>query len=146
VTGSKAPAFLLATSIIGGLACAFFALAGRLRWAFLTMGLLVAALLVGVNTTIIPKIDPFLSPRAAAPATPVEALGGATLAIFEMNRSWEYGLDFYLDRALPEWTPSMPAATWVWTTRQGAADLASRARLTVIARLSAEAWLVRMEK
>jgi hypothetical protein len=105
----------------------------------------MAVLLVGVNIEILPKVDPFLSPRKAARATPREALKGANLAILDMNRSWEYGLDFYLDRALPEWTPATPAPGWVWTSEPGAAKLASRAKISVIARISEQAWLVRIE-
>ncbi len=146
LTGSEASAVLLATAIVGGIVCVCFALTGRLRSAFMTIGVLMALLLMGINSAISPKVDPFLSPRAAARATPPEALGGQSLAIFDLNRSWEYGLDFYLDRALPEWTPSMPAPSWVWTTEKGATKLASQAKTTVVARVSAEAWLVRTEK
>jgi 4-amino-4-deoxy-L-arabinose transferase-like glycosyltransferase len=143
---SKAPAVLLATAIIGGLTCTFLAFTGRLRPAFLTAGVLMAILLVGVNAGIIPNVDPFLSPRTAARATPPEALDGPHLAILDLSRSWEYGLDFYLDRALPEWTPAMAAPSWVWTTEQGAAKLGSQVKASVITHISAQAWLVRIEK
>jgi 4-amino-4-deoxy-L-arabinose transferase-like glycosyltransferase len=146
LTGSKAPAVLMATAFVGGLACISLALAGRLRSAFATAGMLMAVLLVGVNTAIIPKVDPLLSPRTAARATPLEAFDDPRLAILHVSRPWEYGLDFYLDRALPEWTPAMPAPSWVWTTERGAAELASRARTSVVTRISAQAWLVRIEK
>jgi 4-amino-4-deoxy-L-arabinose transferase-like glycosyltransferase len=145
LNGSQTPAFLLATAIIGGLVCAALAFTGRLRHAFMMAGVVMAALLLGVNTGIIPKLDPFLSPRTAARATPPEALAGEHLAILDLNRSWEYGLDFYLDRALPEWTPAMPAPGWVWTSEPGAAKLASRVQISVIARISQQAWLVRIE-
>jgi 4-amino-4-deoxy-L-arabinose transferase-like glycosyltransferase len=143
--GSQAPAFLPATAIIGGLVCAALAFTGRLRHAFTMAGVVMAVLLVGVNTGIIPKVDPFLSARVAARATPPEALDGAHLAILDLNRSWEYGLDFYLDRALTEWTPAMPAPGWVWTSEPGATKLASRMKISVIARISRQAWLVRIE-
>jgi len=146
LTGTRAPAFLLATAIIGGLACTTFALAGQLRPAFMTTGVLMAVLLVGANTEIVPKLNPILSPRAAARATPPEALDGPKLAILDINRSWEYGLDFYLDRALPEWTPAMPAPSWVWTSEQGATQIARLAKTSVITRISRQAWLVRIEK
>jgi 4-amino-4-deoxy-L-arabinose transferase-like glycosyltransferase len=146
LTGSKAPAVLMATAFVGGLACISLALAGRLRTAFATAGVLMAVLLVGINTAIIPKVDPLLSPRTAARATPLKAFDDPRLAILYISRPWEYGLDFYLDRALPQWTPAMPAPSWVWTTERGAAELASRARTSVVTRISAQAWLVRIEK
>jgi 4-amino-4-deoxy-L-arabinose transferase-like glycosyltransferase len=145
LTGSKAPIALLAAAIIGGLACASFAVTGSTRRAFLTAGALMAVLLLGVNIEIIPKVDPFLSARAAARTTPPEALAGPNLAILGISRSWEYGLDFYLDKALPEWTPAMPSPTWVWTSPEGAAELRSRAKTSVITRVSAQAWLVRID-
>jgi hypothetical protein len=62
-----------------------------------------------------------------------------------MTRSWQYGLNFYLDRELPEWNPSMGTQGWVWTTQQGANSLQSKAKLSTIERVSPEAWLVHLD-
>ena len=145
---SKAPLGLLITVFVGTAACVCLALAGQLRTAFAGAGVLMAVMLIGVNTEIIPKVDPLLSPRTAARATPQEALSGGNLAIFDVGRAWEYGLDFYLDRALPEWSPNMPAPGWVWTTERGTAEIGqlNRTCVVVVARISPQAWLVRIEK
>jgi hypothetical protein len=121
------------------------AVAGTIRHSFMAAAALMAVLLLGVNAEIIPKVEPFLSARAAARATPLDALGSPNLAILGISRSWEYGLDFYLNRALPQWTPATPAPSWIWTTEEGASELRSRTKASVIARVSAQAWLVRID-
>jgi hypothetical protein len=110
-------------------------------------------MLISVNMEIIPKVDPLLSPRTAARATPQEALSSANLAVFDVGRAWEYGLDFYLNRALPEWSPNMAGPGWVWTTERGIAEMGqlnrmnrtNRTCVVVVARISPQAWLVRIE-
>ncbi|MGA9182164.1 MAG: hypothetical protein WB117_14480, partial [Candidatus Acidiferrales bacterium] len=41
------------------------------------------------------------------------------LFAFQLKRSWNYGLAFYLHRELPEWSPEDPEAALVLTDRAG---------------------------
>ncbi len=64
-----------------------------------------------------------------------------------MDRSLQFGLEYYLDRPVPEWSPEAPKPAWVWTTPSHAADLERSAglRCTIVRKLSQEAWLVRID-
>jgi hypothetical protein len=67
----------------------------------------------------------------------------ATLGI---DRSLQYGLEYYLDRPLPEWNPRAPRSAWLWTPQAYEADLARTPgwNCTVLYKLSKQAWLVRI--
>ncbi len=145
LASSNTPALLVATAILGSLACIVTAFAGRLRLALAMEAALATILLVAANSAILPRLDPFLSARSAAQATPPEALDPGNLAILGMTRSWQYGLNFYLERQLPEWNPTMGTQSWVWTTKDGAAVLQGKAKLSTVDRISPEAWLVHLD-
>lgn len=134
-----------AGAIIAGITCLTFVLTGHTRLGIAATAASVAALLLATNLVILPRIDPFFSSRAAAKAAPQQALSCPTLSTFNMTRSWDYGLEFYLDRPLPEWTPATPTPTWVWTTEAGAVQLRSAGKVAVIQRISPDAWLVRID-
>jgi 4-amino-4-deoxy-L-arabinose transferase-like glycosyltransferase len=146
VAQTRMPTGLLTLAILGGLACAFLAIAGRPRCAFTATAALMSVLVAGANASLLPRIDPLLSARAAARATTPEALSDHGPSVFKLDRSWEYGLDFYLDRELPEWTPTAARPGWVWTNAPGAAALEKLAiRDSVVLRASPHAWLVHIE-
>jgi 4-amino-4-deoxy-L-arabinose transferase-like glycosyltransferase len=145
LTGSRVPDVLAVGAIVGSLACIAAAFAGRPRFALALEATLATTLLVATNSWILPKLDPFLSAREAARSTPREALESGHLATLGLSRSWQYGLNFYLDRELPQWNPSMGADSWVWTTEQRAGALQAKAKISTIERISAEAWLLRID-
>lgn len=107
---------VLATTAAVGLAVFLLSLAGRIRLAVgasaLSMGVLVAA----VAWVFLPQIDPYLSSRVAASQGLIAAGQNATMETYQLNRDWVYGLDFYLHRDLPEWSPSGKAPAWIYTT------------------------------
>jgi 4-amino-4-deoxy-L-arabinose transferase-like glycosyltransferase len=45
------------------------------------------------------------------------------IALYHANRNCEFGLNFYLGRQLPEWSPAKPGAALVFTTPDGADEL-----------------------
>ncbi len=47
----------------------------------------------------------------------------ARVFTFNLTRSWEYGLDFYLEREVPKWSPDDPNAALVLTTPQGLEEI-----------------------
>lgn len=145
LASSKLPALLVAGAIVGSLACIAVAFSGRLRLALAMEAALATILLASTNSLIIPRLDPFLSARSAAFSTPQEALDAGNLATAGMTRSWQFGLNFYLDRELPEWNPAMGTQGWVWTSERGLSTLQDKAKLSTIERISPEAWLVRLD-
>jgi hypothetical protein len=45
-----------------------------------------------------------------------------------LNRSWNYGLAFYFQRELPEWSLEDPEAALVLTTRKGLEEIVKAGR------------------
>ena len=137
---------LLGLAAVGGLACALLAWARRERAAITGVAVLMAALVVAAAVGALPRLDPFLSARAAARVTAEEAGAAAVVSVLGVDRSLQFGLEFYLDRPVPQWTagPSPPA--WIWTTAAQAAELQRQGlRCTVVRKVSQQAWLVRLE-
>ncbi|HEX2711077.1 MAG TPA: hypothetical protein VHM88_02485, partial [Candidatus Acidoferrales bacterium] len=59
---------------------------------------------------------------------------------------WRYGLNFYLRRALPEWTPQSPRPGWLYTSAAGLAELERQGMHPIIVeRSSSQAILVRLK-
>ena len=136
---------LLGLAAAGGLACALLAWARRERAAITGLAVLTAVLVVGVAVRVLPKLDPYLSARAAARVTTEELGAAARVSVWGVTRSLQFGLEYYLDRPVPQWTEG-PAPAWFWTTAKHAVDLQQRGEhFTVIRKLSPEAWLVRSD-
>jgi 4-amino-4-deoxy-L-arabinose transferase-like glycosyltransferase len=147
---------LLAFTLACGALCICLALAGRPRYALLCEAVLMTAILLGVNTSVLPRLDPYLSARVAVREMPPEsrvaldALDGPSLAVFELDRPWHYAFNFYLERELPEWTPGREKTAqpgWIWTSAAGAAHLDRLGvKYSVVKRVTSEVWLVRAEQ
>lgn len=116
---------VLAATAAVGVAVIALALAGRTRLAVgasaLSMGVLVAA----VAWIFLPQIDPYVSARDAARAAEQVSGRSAAVEAYQLPRDWAYGLDYYLGRELPEWTPAEKNSAWVYTTAQSVQAIAS---------------------
>ncbi|HTQ87393.1 MAG TPA: glycosyltransferase family 39 protein [Candidatus Solibacter sp.] len=71
---------------------------------------------------ILPILGPDISPREIA-YTAREITAGAPLAVLDLPRAWQYGAEFYLDRAIPELTPTTPRPVWVLGNAEGVHQL-----------------------
>jgi 4-amino-4-deoxy-L-arabinose transferase-like glycosyltransferase len=138
---------LLVLAIAGGAACALLAWMKRRRAAIAGVAVLMAALAAGVAIGALPKLDPYLSAREAARSTQQQAQSTDYISILGTDRSLQFGLEYYLDRPLPEWTAAAPKPAWVWATPSRAADLERfpGLRCTIVHKLTPEAWLVRID-
>jgi 4-amino-4-deoxy-L-arabinose transferase-like glycosyltransferase len=135
---------LQVVTIGGTAACCALALRGRIRAAISLEAVLIAALLLGVSARVLPQLEPDLSSRAVFRSAPEEARSATNLTAFELGRSWQYGLEFYLNRPLPSWTPGSPNVAWIWTTPEGASKLQQLGvPCTVERRLTSKVWLLR---
>ena len=139
-------AWPLAVAAAGGLACAALAWARRQRAAIAGVALLMAALVAVAATGALPRLDAYLSSRQAARATAAEAHSTDSISVLGTDRSLQYGLEYYLDRSVPEWTAAAPNPAWVWTIPAGFDDLQRIGlRCAVVHKLSQHAWLVRID-
>ena len=142
-SGMLLPIVLL---LLGGTVCGVLSLAGRLRTSVIFIAATMASTLLAVNARIAPKLDPYVSSRAASLAMPDAARNARDISAFELDRSRQYGFDFYLDRELPIWTPGSTPPTWLWTSEAGVQALDKLGvSCTVILRIGTQSWLVRTQ-
>jgi len=108
-------------AIAGGVVIAVLALLRRR--SFVVVSLLLAALLTEIaGMRILPALDPLLSARPHAELLRRD-LHPDRIFTFNLPRSWDYGLAFYLGRELPEWSPDNQEAALVLTTPAGLEEM-----------------------
>jgi hypothetical protein len=81
-------------------------------------------LLFLANQLILPSLDEIISARPVAhefmKVYPTER---DRAAVFQLPRSYEYGLDYYLQEALPQWTPEKTEARFIFSGKPGLEQL-----------------------
>lgn len=107
--------------IVAGIAIATLGLL-RNRGAILCSFLMVMLLVEISGARILPALDPYLSARFHGNLLRNDRFP-ARVFTFNLTRSWEYGLDFYLEREVPKWSPDDPNAALVLTTPQGLEEI-----------------------
>ncbi len=117
------------------------------RWAALVvLALSLAGLVEAANRAVLPRLDPYLSARATARMLADDAALRASLQVYRLHRAWHYGLNFYLERELPQWNPTQPGPAWVLTSREGLEEIRRRGRsIFALPEQSPRAILVRVE-
>lgn len=136
----------LAVASAGGILCAVLAWRRRERAALAGMAVLMAAL-AATATSALPKLDPYLSARPAARLTAEQAAPADPILALGLDRPLQFGLEYYLDRPVPDWTAPPARPAWVWTTPRGWTDLQRLGlRCTVAGELPQQFWLVRIEQ
>jgi 4-amino-4-deoxy-L-arabinose transferase-like glycosyltransferase len=122
---------------IGGLASMVVSLAKRPRGGQI-LALIAFLFMVDVAYDSSIKLNLKLSPRSVA--SDISAVDADRTYSFKMQRGWLYGLNFYLHRDIPEWTPSTKGSVIVITSQQNSADLKRKVEIIrVISDFSAEA-------
>ena len=115
---------------------------GQLHTVVAVSALGVALTLWQLNAMLLPRLDPLISTRAAARGAADLADGGPVHA-YELHRTWHYGLEYYLDQQVLEWTRQDPAGSVVMTTDRGMRTMqAHDAGLRVLQWVSDDAVLV----
>jgi len=85
----------------------------------------IAALLLFANFLVLPSMDEIISPRAMAQRLLAgSAANQDNVAVFQVPRAYEYGLDYYFQKTLPEWTPAEKGVRFIFSGRQGLKELA----------------------
>jgi 4-amino-4-deoxy-L-arabinose transferase-like glycosyltransferase len=121
VARSLLPA-LIAGLILSALILAY-ALRGKRNEAIFIAAGTIALLILFANRLILPIADTVISSRAAALWMMQEhSVRSEDVAVFHVPRAYAYGLDYYFNTALPDWTPENSSAKIVFC---GAAELNS---------------------
>jgi 4-amino-4-deoxy-L-arabinose transferase-like glycosyltransferase len=118
--------YCAAIAISGGFLVAvlrFFRPSTALVLSFVT----VIALVEFAGLRVLPALDPYISARSHE-AFLRHDLRQDRLFTFHLQRSWNFGLAFYFERELPEWSPSDPDPALVLTTRRGRNELEALGR------------------
>jgi hypothetical protein len=138
---------LLALAAVGGLACVALAWTRRERAAIAGVAIVMAVLVVGADMSVLPRLDPYVSARAAARMTMAESGALGRISVLGEDRSLQLGLEYYLDRPVPQLPSPAPVPAWTWTTAKLAAQLQQQGfRYTIIGKVSQSAWLLRIEQ
>ena len=115
---------------------------GRLQATVAVSALGVALTLWQLNAILLPRLDPLISTRTAAQDV-ADLANGAPIHAYQLHRAWHYGLEYYLDRQVPEWNREAPVGSVVMTTDRGMRAMQTHgARLRVLRLVSDDAVIV----
>lgn len=127
-------------AVVGGLIVVVAALLRQTR-AGLTFSVVVVLFLLNLVYVSISKLDPLLSARSCTRQIRVER--AANTYSFKLQRSWQYQLNFYLHREIPEWSPNVAGEAVVVTDAKNLEELEKSARvIAVVSEQSPEAEVV----
>jgi 4-amino-4-deoxy-L-arabinose transferase-like glycosyltransferase len=104
-------------AIAGGILIAALAVL-RNRGALLLSFFLAVLCVELAGARVLPALDPFISARFHGELLRNHRYPNRVFT-FHLNRSWQYGLNFYLGREIAEWSPADVSAALVLTTPQG---------------------------
>ena len=113
--------------IIGGVVIAALGLLHN-RGALLLSFFLVALCVEVAGARILPALDPFISARFHGDLLRNHRHPDRVFT-FQLTRSWQYGLNFYLGREVAEWSPADKEAALVLTTPQGLEEIRKTGRV-----------------
>lgn len=123
----------LAAALVGGGLVVGFAIYRKWNGAVGVLACITLILLLLANFLVLPSMDEIISVRrnalgfiAGYPTEPDR------VAVFHLPRAYEYGLDYYFQRALPEWTPENTDVRFIFSGTQGLEELARLPRFNNI--------------
>lgn len=138
---------------VGGITISAMGWGKRIAGAMLLNAVLVAAMLEAANWRLLPVIDQSISARPTAEVAIAAGLPKGNFFSFQIPRDWQYGLEYYLRRPLPDF-PDEPAdaqkalaagPTFLFTNATGCALLTSRRdNCEPLEKTVPDAWLVRV--
>ena len=113
---------------LAGLVSVFMALARRTVISMMVIALAFTALAEDAGRRIIPALDPWISARGMVRNARKTSAINIPWQSLELNRSWQFDLNFYAQREIVEWDPDSPKATLVLTNQKGIEEIRRRGR------------------
>jgi 4-amino-4-deoxy-L-arabinose transferase-like glycosyltransferase len=138
---------------VGGILIAALGWGRRIAGALLLNAILFTGVLEAANWTLVPIVDSSFSARPTAQVALARGLPSHLIYIYEVPVDWQFGLEYYLRRTLPDFPIDPDAArsiietnpTYVFTNQRGCAELAAQDFVCEpIEQLAPPAWLVRV--
>jgi 4-amino-4-deoxy-L-arabinose transferase-like glycosyltransferase len=105
--------YLLIVIFLFGIAILALNFKKRAATAFLALTLLVPSIVELSNFLVLPKLDTQVSARRPAKILIDDGVSPETLSLYRIPRAWEYGLDYYMNRRLPEWGAGADELEWI---------------------------------
>ena len=109
----KAPIVAAGVIFVSGTAVCILAFRKRTMMALGLAAVLVLGTVETANLVVLPKLDGLISYRQLAAKLQRNGVAEQSLAIYQVSRSLNYGLDYYLNRELPEWRPNQAQPEWI---------------------------------
>ena len=119
---------VLIVALIAAVLSFVFGFRSNLKSLILTSAWAVAIAVELAGFALLPAIDPSVSARDRA--TMISGQPGTNFYTFHLQRSWNYGLAFYVGRPLEEWSPENSGAATLLTTSPGLIELKKLGRFT----------------
>lgn len=109
--------------LAGGAVAEFFAILRRGIFTVAVSALAIAAAAGALNRFILPHMDGQISARAVAsvlPPSPQKEM--SYVSVFRLHRAWHYGLNYYMHREIPVWSPAQDTQ-YIVTSDAGLTEL-----------------------
>ena len=121
---AQQPLGLVGVTLIFGAGIVVLAGAWRALRQSAAAASLVISLAAGLAANhLLPALDAQISPRAVA----IRAQGlGPLCQTYHLARSWQYGLEFYLQDPVKQWSAGAPRPIWIITDDVGRAQLTAQ--------------------
>ncbi|MBZ5645289.1 MAG: glycosyltransferase family 39 protein [Acidobacteriia bacterium] len=81
--------------------------------ALLGVVLLIALCVLAANVVVLPRLDSRISARPLARKMKEADPTLSHIATYDLSRNWTYGLNFYFNQQLPEWTRGSGEPEWI---------------------------------
>jgi 4-amino-4-deoxy-L-arabinose transferase-like glycosyltransferase len=113
--GMHRPEYAIAGGVafVFGLTVVIFSFRRQVTAALVTLVLLIASGITVANTAVLPKLDSRISARQVASRLREVDPSVRNVFTYQLSRNWQYGLNFYLNRELPEWIPGPGQPEWI---------------------------------
>jgi 4-amino-4-deoxy-L-arabinose transferase-like glycosyltransferase len=120
-------------ALAGGVLVVGFAINRKWNGAVCMLACTTVVLLLVATLLVLPSLDEIISVRHNT----LGFIAGYNtepdkVAVFHLSRSYEYGLDYYFQKALPEWTPQNTEVRFIFSGAQGLEELARYPQLNNI--------------
>jgi 4-amino-4-deoxy-L-arabinose transferase-like glycosyltransferase len=121
--------FAAAISLIAGILVLVATLQSRSATVLLLCAVLVAASVEIASLKLLPPLDSQISARPHAEFMRNDQHPDRIFT-YQLQRRWNFGLNFYFRRELPEWSPADPLPALVLTTPAGLAQIEKLGRVS----------------
>ena len=96
-----------------GIVVVALVLKSRPREALLSVALFAIVTVEIANFSLLPGLNSQYSARTLAAKILKTDPSGGNVAVYRLPRAWEYGMNFYMNRDLPEWAPGSSDPEWI---------------------------------